>query len=375
LGKACAGLNARKLFRFKGCMSIEIIRNNNLTEPPPDLLILRALLLALTTVVAGSAEPANPNANAPARVVLNFIASLSGRTNKNLLSGQFSNFGNGTSLRIIEQIHEKTDHWPAMIGVDYADFGRGSLTYQVPNKVAVEFWKHGGLVTISAHLYNPANPQGGGLRDKGVNLDELLQASTDIHQRWMQELDSIVAGLKELQDAGVVVLWRPFHEMNGGWFWWGAKDPDLFIKVWRHMFDYFSKDKGLNHLLWVYSPNHGQNTAKYYAGDTYVDLAGLDAYTDFIDKQHVKGYDEVAALPKPFGFTEYGPHGPQNPPGDFDYLRFIEGIQKEFPKTCFFMSWNAKWSLASNQHTKELLNHPAVANREDLPPDLFKVNR
>lgn len=315
-----------------------------------------------------AAEPANPKATQPARAVLTLFHSLSARTNKNIVSGQFSDFGNGASVRIMEQIHEKTGHWPAMIGVDYADFGKGSLTFEAPNRAAEAYWKAGGLVTVSAHLYNPANPKGGGLRDKGVGLNELLVSTNETHQRWMRELDLLAGGLKQLHDAGVVVLWRPFHEMNGGWFWWGAKEPEAFIKVWRHMFDYFSKEKGLDNLLWVYSPNHGQNTAKYYAGDAYVDLVGLDAYTDFIDKQHIKGYDEVAALPKPFGFTEFGPHGPQNPPGDYDYLQFIEGIKKNFPKTCFFKCWNWKWSLASNLHTKEALDDQAILNREDLPP-------
>jgi len=106
-----------------------------------------------------------------------------------------------------------------------------------------------------------------------------------------------------------------------------------------------------------------------------VDIVGLDAYTDFIDRQHIKGYEEIAALPKPFGFTEYGPHGSQNPPGNYDYRRFIGGLQKEFPKTCFFMCWNAKWSLATNNYTRELLGHPSVVNRENLPAALFKTDR
>ncbi len=320
-----------------------------------------------------AAEPANPKTSPAARAVLDYFHGLENRTSKRIVSGQFSNFGNGASLRLLEQVHEKTGHWPGMIGVDYADFGRGSLTCEIPNRASIDYWKQGGLVTISAHLYNPANPNGGGLRDTGVELGDLLKDGTDTHRRWMGELDLIAEGLKELQEAGVVVLWRPFHEMNGGWFWWGAKDPQTFIRVWRHMFDYFSQEKGLDNLLWVYAPNHGQNTAKYYAGDHYVDLVGLDAYTDFIDKDHIKGYDEVAALPKPFGFTEFGPHGSRNPPGDYDYRRFLAGIQKNFPRTCFFKCWNGKWSLASNEHTKDLLDDPAVANREDLPPALFKI--
>lgn len=337
------------------------------------LFALGILTAFLGPLSACAAEPANPSANAKARAVLDYFHSLSSRTNHHIVSGQFADFGRGASLKLMEQVHARTGHWPGMIGVDYADFGRDGLTFEAPNKACIEYWKQGGLVTVSAHLYNPANPKGGGLRDKGVNLDDLLTPGTSTHSRWMEELDLLAGGLQQLRDAGVVVLWRPFHEMNGGWFWWGAKDSDAFIKVWRHMFDYYMKTKGLDNLLWVYGPNHGQNTAKYYAGDRYVDLVGLDAYTDFVDRQHIKGYDEVAALPKPFGFTEFGPHGPQNPPGNFDYRRFLEGIQKDFPKTCFFKCWNGRWSLASNEHTKELLEHPAVANLKDLPAGLFKV--
>ena len=141
------------------------------------------------------------------------------------------------------------------------------------------------------------------------------------------------------------------------------------------MFDYFTKTKGLNNLLWVYSPNHGDKTAAYYAGDHYVDIVGLDAYTDFVDPQHIRGYDAVAKLPKPFGFTEFGPHGPHNPPGDYDYTRFITGVQKHFPKTTFFLAWNWKWSLGRNQNTKQLLEHPWLVNREDLPDTLTTRKR
>ena len=331
--------------------------------------------LAAALLGASAAEPANPHANLPARAVLDYFHGFAARKEKRVLSGQFTDFGNGANLRLIENIQTQTGHWPALIGVDYADFGKGGLTFAAPNRTAIEYWRQGGLVTVSAHLYNPANPKGGGLRDKGVNVADLLAPDGDTHTRWMRELDELAGGLQELKDAGVVVLWRPFHEMNGGWFWWGAQDPDTFIKVWRHMFDYFSQTKGLDNLIWVYGPNHGEKTAAYYAGDRYVDLVGLDAYTDFVDTQHIKGFAAVAALGKPVGFSEYGPHGPQNPPGDFDYRRLLEGFAKDFQPTVFFMSWNGKWSLGRNPNAKELLDDPRIANREDLPAALFKPGK
>ena len=90
-------------------------------------------------------------------------------------------------------------------------------------------------------------------------------------------------------------------------------------------------------------PRHGhQRAAMGPAAGRLSPLAGLDAYTDFIDTNHIKGYAEVARLNKPFGFTEFGPHAASNPPGDYDYLRFLEGVRTHFPRTVFFMSWNAK---------------------------------
>lgn len=332
------------------------------------------LSLFCAATVLAAPEPANPQANAKARAILKYFQGLENRPDKRLLSGQFTDAGNGATLRLPNEIHDQTGQWPALIGADYADWSRGGLTFKAPNKAVIEYWNQGGLVTISAHLYNPANTNGGGLRDKGVELKTLLEPGTETYTRWQRELDLLAAGLQELKNAGVVVLWRPFHEMNGGWFWWGAKEPESFIKVWQQMFDYFTGTKRLDNLLWVYSPNHGEKTAAYYPGGQYVDLVGLDAYTDFIDTAHVRGYAEVARLGKPFGFTEFGPHGSSNPPGDYDYRRFIEGVTKNFPQAVFFMSWNAKWSLSRNTHAPELLAHPWMVNRGDLPKGLVGGN-
>ena len=331
--------------------------------------------LGLATVLLAGCRtplaPANPHANARAQAVLKYFQNLEGRSDKRLLSGQFSSFGERANLNLLTEIYDRTGHWPAILGVDYA--GRGGVFTEDPNRAATEYWTDGGLVTVSAHLYNPAratNSAFGGLRDKNVDLNTLLEPGTDTHARWLHELDQVAAGLQELQRHGVVVLWRPFHEMNGNWFWWDGKDPETFKKLWRQMFDYFTKTKGLDNLLWVYAPNHGTNTAVYYPGDRYVDLVGLDAYTDDVDTNHILGYAEVARLPKPFGFTEFGPHGPGNPPGNYNYLQFLHGVQANFPRTVFFMSWNANWSLARNTNVAELLGSPWIVNRDDLPKGL-----
>lgn len=329
------------------------------------------VMFAATPAAPAAPTPANPRANARAKALLAFLTSLETRTEHRLLSGQFTGFGEQNSEGLPAEIFRRTGEWPAMIGVDYADFSRGGLTTVKPNRAALAYWRAGGLVVVSAHLYNPANPAGGGLRDKGTDLAALLRPGTDTHTRWIRQLDELAAGLQELRAAGVVVLWRPFHEMNGNWFWWGAKPPADFVAVWRHMFDYFSEEKGLDNLLWYFGPNHGDTADAFYPGDACVDLVGFDAYTDHIDPQHIKGYAELARRPKPFGFAEFGPHGSRNPPGDYDYRRFLAGAAEHFPRTTSFLAWDEKWSPANNPFAKEFYTNPVLLNRDDLPAELF----
>lgn len=88
---------------------------------------------------------------------------------------------------------------------------------------------------------------------------------SEIRRRWRSYLDKVAEGLSELESTGVPVLFRPLHEMNGDAFWWSEQDPDAFQRVWREMFAYLTRIKGLKNLLWVYSPvaNHGRR-ADYY---------------------------------------------------------------------------------------------------------------
>lgn len=80
--------------------------------------------------------------------------------------------------------------------------------------------------------------------------------------------------MKLLRDADIPVLWRPFHEAAGGWFWWG-KDAASFKSLWIAMFNYF-KTEGLDNLIWVWTTEG--NDADWYPGDQYVDIVGRDVY-------------------------------------------------------------------------------------------------
>lgn len=158
-------------------------------------LICVLALLSFPSAPGWAGEPANPASNSRARAILSELESLPKCSEKRLISGQFAGFGTGASLKACEEAFHKTGHWPALIGLDYAEFRTGGLDHAVVNRLAIEYARKGGLVTISAHLYNPANPRGGGLRDRGVDLETLLTPGHETHSRWMRELDILAAGL------------------------------------------------------------------------------------------------------------------------------------------------------------------------------------
>ena len=88
-------------------------------------------------------------------------------------------------------------------------------------------------------------------------------------------MDVIAVQLQRLSDAHVTVLWRPLHEAEGGWFWWGAKGPGPFKQLWRLMHDRLTNVHHLHNLIWV--DCSGLNP-DWYPGDAYVDVVGVDAY-------------------------------------------------------------------------------------------------
>jgi mannan endo-1,4-beta-mannosidase len=116
---------------------------------------------------------------------------------------------------------------------------------------------------------------------------------TPEHKAAMEDLRQTADYLEQLAKARVPVLWRPLHEIDGGWFWWtDVEQPENTAALWRMMFDYLVKDRNLHNLIWVYSAGLKPGNLKrgtplyeeiayrkrFYAGNRYVDIAGIDIY-------------------------------------------------------------------------------------------------
>lgn len=106
-------------------------------------------------------------------------------------------------------------------------------------------------------------------------LDAAVTEGTWANRFMKSDLEKIVPYLRQLQQAGIPVLWRPLHEAAGKWFWWGNGSAVSYVKLWRTMYDCF-KQQGINNLIWVWTSEKAD--ADWYPGDEYVDIIGTDVY-------------------------------------------------------------------------------------------------
>jgi mannan endo-1,4-beta-mannosidase len=322
----------------------------------------------------------NPNANDDVKKVLKYLMSLPERSENRVISGQNCCHGNEIVRcfdAYVEHLYERTGYWPGMIGVDYEYTNRfTSAQLHECNQYLIDYWEKGGLVTINWAPHNPWTDNG--TRDLNeVNLEELYSPGSDVYEKWHAEWDRIAVGLEELQKAGVVVLWRPMQEMNGGWFWWGWKsspdNPVHFQKVYQDMFNYFTYEKKLNNLIWVYSiavhcgADYSKSPDFHYPGDDYVDIVGINVYES--EGYHICDIDALKALGKPLALTECGPHHSKMD-GTFDNTLMLKAIKDHAQDIIYWTTWH-DWpdhyvSMVSNRKAKELLEDPWVITRDEI---------
>ena len=282
--------------------------------------------------------------------------------------------------QLIDGLQRATGRWPALVGLDYYDYDDDHTDYAESHPPLIEHWNAGGLVTLSWSSRNPWT--GGDAWDtRSADLTELLDPSTAAHQTWMAQLDDIAEALADLRDAGVVVLWRPLHEMSGDWFWWGTRahpgNPAPYQALWRQMFDYFTDIRKLDNLLWVYSAAASDSSLPspdlYYPGDAYVDIVAQSVYDGVLETY---GYETLLALGKPVALGEFGPGQtwiePQD--GDYDYRQLLTLLRSRYPRTLFWLSWHdwvengqpVHMAIVTNQNASALMNDACVTSRDEV---------
>jgi len=365
-------------------------------------------------------QPVNPRANAATRRILDLIASphpiISGQMLGSLdgyeapANAPYAGFTYGYQKDVAD-LASQSGKWVGLVGLNlgknvlcddanvyvpnqrspYMECASPRLDYlsafPIADRILTNYWNAGGLVTVMWQVSNPWTGQSAHDTSIPGNFGDLYSSGTPMNKTYNRMLDELAEPLMELQRAGVVVLFRPFHEQNGNWFWWGNKGPGAqpnagqFSALWRYTFEYMTITKGLNNLLWVYcvnrsgGPTGSDDILAFNPGTRFFDVVAIDDYKSSSASvpQNIRAaYDRIRGLGKPIALGEYGPlaHYIEDPANYFNWLDLVN-VNATYPGFAYFMAWTGTptvpQAIIQDEDGPALLNRAGtVMNRDDL---------
>jgi len=307
----------------------------------------------------------NPNASKEAKELIRFLESIQG---KRILSGQHSNKASCPDIGYIKRMTGKT---PAVLGFDLLSYSNAvetpESTWECIDEVennkrsveaALEWAGKGAVITLTWHWFSPTKGRNKSFYAENTDfvLPKVLKEKGMDYEAMLLDLERIAGVLKAFKDEKVPVLWRPLHEADGNWFWWGA-NPAAFKELYRLMYKLFTEKYRLDNLIWVLNAPG----TEYYPGDDVVDINSIDSYADKIKGTALKGdferLSQASTGKKP------------NAIGEIGTIPDLDALQEGEIPWLWYMLWNSfpadpQWNTVDGLIRG--FNHPFSLNLEDL---------
>lgn len=287
----------------------------------------------------------NPNADDSAKELYSYICENYG---KYILSAQQESTWMTSPEYEMDYISECSGKLPAIRGLDYMNGDFDGV-----NERAQAWHEKGGIVTICWHTgINGKGYQE--CKDDKPDFDKLFDESTAEYKNMMANWDKAAKALGELQDKGIPVLWRPFHEFDGNWFWWSKGGKENFIKLWQMMYDKFTNEYKLNNLIWVLGYT-GDVKNGWYPGDDYCDIIGSDTYDNSTNAKAMRRLEKLDTG-KPIAFHECG------------LIPLPEDFEKDGAIWSWFMTWHTEHIKGNDaERLNEIYNSELIITLDELP--------
>lgn len=369
--------------------------------------VMLLLLFGASYANAQVPELVNPYATQKTKDVYSYIYNAK---YKGLITGQHNYAqtwlsNSETAIRASRLVQETTGEWPGLWGSDFSFTDPNYTIDQLQQarrrmiEVAKDQANSGSLITLTYHMVTPKLEENQGwenvqqARLTMEEYEELVTPGTDLYNNWKRNMDRVIPFLKELEDEDIVVIWRPYHEMNG-LFWWGGGESAKvhFNQLWINTYDYMVNNPDpslrLNNLIWFWSPNHFTSwnndrvPTPWFPGLQYVDMLGIDDYWWTQEGFLSQGdYDYLVELAKgkPLAIGEgFNPNMVIPDP---------EWMMKNRPEYRWFMLWDGQWindrindpirreALTEIYHHENAINQdrvyiPALDIVDDTPPSI-----
>ncbi len=241
-------------------------------------------------VCAQTALPADKQAT---QQTINLYNNLKKNLSKGVMLGHQDDLAYGVGWKYEtgrSDIKDVTGDYPAVIGFE---LGRIELDHPV-NLDSVPFdkmrmfikdaYKHGSVITISWHLNNPLTGQTAWNPAEGTVASVLPGGEkNNLYNSWLDKVAAFFQSLKDDNNDFIPIIFRPFHELNGSWFWWGGKNctPDETKQLYQYTEKYLRDTKHVHNLLYAYNTDKFFSANEFlerFPGDDYTDVLGFDIY-------------------------------------------------------------------------------------------------
>ncbi|RDC61469.1 glycoside hydrolase family 26 protein [Adhaeribacter pallidiroseus] len=255
------------------------------------LIVLLAFGLYYSSVSAlAQSLPINPKATTETK---NLFANLQRLAGKGVLFGHHDDLAYGIGWKDQpgrSDVQAVAGEYPAVFGweIGKLEFNHSISIDSVPfakmRAYIQQVYAQGGVNTISWHLNNPVQPAKTSWDKADSTVIKLFADNKALkrYEGWLDHVADFMKSLKSAEGEAIPIIFRPYHEHTGSWFWWGRGHvaPPYYVKLWRFTVDYLRKKK-VNNLLYAYSTDRFTSREDYlqnWPGDDYVDIIGFDLY-------------------------------------------------------------------------------------------------
>ncbi len=318
-------------------------------------LILVGFILFSSFVAYGESKPST---------AAEVLAYLRGLGNGSYLFGQVATWVHNENPDMdqpsnwLRKVVDHTGKLPRYGCVTY-DFDDNPFADSLWNRGVKKMWDRGLLVGVFSFYANPS----GGRWNSPVTIDLIFAPGDNpTKQNFYRQMDRMAVNLKWLKDQGIPVIYTPFVESDDKNKWHAKGGSENAIKLYRLVHDTFTKDKGLDHLIWAYHTTSNDGAlAKYYPGDAYVDILGKSAYgTGLSFSEYRWAVEKKKQAGKVIWWSELGIRGQNDAPRDC--MDVVRKLDTAYPELAGFVFWSDEgfYNVVGNQNGAELMACPKI---------------
>ncbi len=328
----------------------------------------------------------NPNASDSTKRLYNYLNDQYG---EHIISGQQEYCGShnynlyadpNNYIKDNEQeftyLMEKTGKMCAIRGIDFLNY-RSNPTWDDNAAERTIQWvnEYGGIATVVWHWSVPSEKgstdcnfyvESASANYTTFSISRALEKGTWENDVIMADIAEIAKQLKKLKDADVPILWRPLHEAEGAWFWWGAEGAEPCKELYALLYDQLTNVYGLDNLIWVWNSYTYSTSPAWYPGDDMVDIVGYDKYNA------VDGLPNLSSISSTFYSLVQSTDGEKMVAmTENDSIPSLENLLKYKASWLYFCPWYMNY-LTSEQNNPvenliELYNSEYCITLDELP--------